>query len=65
VALIQIIMESKLAGHAARFNNMSRAKQRAKDLVGETRTDYYRTKRNERDERLQEIMKVAKRHGGK
>lgn len=63
VALIQIIMESKLAGHAARFNNMSRAKQRAKDLVSETRTDYYRTKRNERDERLQEIMKVAKRHG--
>jgi ATP synthase F1 gamma subunit len=65
VALIQIIMESKLAGHAARFNNMSRAKQRAKDLVGDMRTDYYRTKRNERDERLQEIMKVAKRHGGK
>jgi ATP synthase F1 gamma subunit len=65
VALIQIIMESKLAGHAARFNNMNRAKQRAKDLVGEMRTDYYRTKRNERDERLQEIMKVAKRHGGK
>lgn len=61
VALIQIIMESKLAGYAARFNNMSRAKQRAKDLLGEIQLDYYRTKRNERDERLQEIMKVVHR----
>jgi len=65
VAMIQIIMESKLAGYAARFNNMSRAKMRAKDLVGEMQQDYYRTKRNERDERLQEIMKVVKHHGRK
>ena len=64
VALIQIIMESKLAGYAARFNNMSRAKLRAKDLVAEMQQDYYRTKRNERDERLQEIMKVV-HHGRK
>lgn len=64
VALIQVIMESKLAGYAARFNNMSRAKQRAKDLKSEMQLDYYRTKRNERDERLQEIMKVV-RHGRK
>lgn len=62
VALIQIVMESKLAGYAARFNNMSRAKQRAKDLLGEMQLDYYRTKRNERDERLQEIMKAVQ-HG--
>jgi len=65
VALIQIVMESKLAGYAARFNNMSRAKQRAKDLVTDMQQDYYRTKRSERDERLQEIMKVVKRHGTK
>jgi len=62
VALIQIIMESKLAGYAARFNNMSRAKMRARDLVADMQQDYYRTKRNERDERLQEIMKVV-HHG--
>lgn len=62
VALIQVIMESKLAGYAVRFNNMSRAKQRAKDLVGDMQQDYYRTKRAERDERLQEIMKVIN-HG--
>ncbi len=61
VALIQIIMDSKLAGYAARFNNMSRAKQRARDLVGDMQMDYYRTKRNERDERLQEILKVVHR----
>jgi len=59
VALIQIIMESKLSGYAARFNNMSRAKQRAEDLVSEIRQEYYRTKRAEGDERLQEIMKVV------
>lgn len=64
VALIQIIMESKLAGYATRFNNMSRAKMRAKDLVADMQQDYYRTKRNERDERLQEIMKVV-HHGRK
>ena len=64
VALIQIIMESKLAGYATRFNNMSRAKMRAKDLVAAMQQDYYRTKRNERDERLQEIMKVV-HHGRK
>jgi ATP synthase F1 gamma subunit len=64
VALIQIIMESKLAGYAARFNNMSRAKMRAKDLVTDMQQNYYRTKRNERDERLQEIIKVV-HHGRK
>lgn len=63
VALIQIIMESKLAGYAVRFNSMSRAKQRAKDLVAEMRQEFYRTKRSESDERLQEIMKVVKHHG--
>lgn len=64
VALTQILMESKLAGYAARFNNMSRAKQRAKELITDMQQDYYRTKRIERDERLQEIIKVAK-HGRK
>lgn len=65
VALIQIIMESKLASYAARFNNMSRAKQRARDVVTDMRQEYYRTKRAESDERLQEIMKVVHHHGRK
>lgn len=65
VALIQIIMESKLAGYAVRFNSMSRAKQRAKDLVTDMRQEYYRTKRAESDERLQELMKVVHHHDNK
>lgn len=65
VALIQILMESKLSGYAARFNAMSRAKQRAKDLVTDTSKEFYRTKRAEADERLQEIMKIAAHHKGR
>ena len=60
VALIQVIMESKLAGHAARFNAMSRAKNRAGDLVTDYRMQYYRAKRSVGDERLKEMMKVIK-----
>lgn len=60
VALIQVIMESKLAGHAARFNAMSRAKRRAKELSSDFSMQYHRAKRTEGDERLKEIMKVVK-----
>lgn len=60
VAFIQIIMESKLAGYAARFNAMSRAKKRAGDLVGDYRRQYYRAKRADSDERLKEIIKAAR-----
>jgi F-type H+-transporting ATPase subunit gamma len=60
VAFIQIIMESKLAGYAARFNAMSRAKKRAGDLVADYRHQYYRAKRADSDERLKEIIKAAK-----
>jgi ATP synthase F1 gamma subunit len=62
VALIQVIMEAKLADYALRFNNMSLAKQRANDLVGVFQHEYYRTKRAEGDERLKEIIKVVKNH---
>lgn len=57
VALIQVIMESKLAQYAARFNNMSRAKQRAGDLARDFKRQYYRAKRAEGDERLKEIVR--------
>lgn len=60
IALTQIIMESKLAGYAARFNAMNRAKHRAKDMVDDFRLQYYRARRNEGDERLKEMMKVVK-----
>ncbi len=60
VALIQVIMESKLAGHAARFNAMNRAKSRASDLATEYRLQYYRAKRSLGDERVKELMKVVR-----
>lgn len=60
VAFSQIIMESKLAGYATRFNAMTRAKTRAADLAGDYQRQYYRVKRAESDERLKEIIKAAK-----
>jgi F-type H+-transporting ATPase subunit gamma len=63
VAFLQIIMESKLAGYAARFNAMSRAKRRANDLEVDFKRQYYRTKRAESDERLKEILKAAQAKG--
>lgn len=60
VALIQVIMETKLADHANRFNSMSLAKQRAGDLVSDFKREFYRARRAEGDERLQEVMKVIR-----
>lgn len=59
VALTQVIMESKLAQHASRFNAMNSAKQRAHDLSKDLTMQYHRSKRSESDERLKEIMKVV------
>lgn len=60
VALIQIIMESKLSQYASRFNAMSAAKKRAGELTADYRLQFYRAKRSEGDERLKEIIKVVK-----
>lgn len=60
VALIQVIMESKLAQYAARFNAMSVAKHRASELASEFDLQYHRAKRAEGDERLKEIVKATK-----
>ncbi len=62
VALIQVIMESKLAQYANRFNTMSRAKVRAGQLTEEYRRQFHRAKRTENDERQKETMKVVKAH---
>lgn len=64
VALIQVIMESKLAQYANRFNTMSRAKVRAKELTDDYRRQFYRAKRAESDERQKEIIKIVRGHGG-
>lgn len=62
VALIQVIMESKLAQYAARFNAMNTAKHRASELVTEYNLQYHRAKRAEGDERLKEIVKIVRHH---
>jgi F-type H+-transporting ATPase subunit gamma len=59
VALTQVIMESKLAQYAARFNAMHSAKTRANEIGTEYNSMYHRAKRFESDERLKEIMTVA------
>lgn len=56
VTLGQAILESHLAQYASRFNAMSVAKQRAKDLSHELELDFRRAKRGESDERLKEVM---------
>lgn len=62
VALIQVIMESKLAQYAARFNAMNSAKHRASELVNDYNLQYHRAKRAEGDERLKEIVKIVRHH---
>lgn len=64
VALTQVLMESKLAQFASRFNAMNAAKHRAHDLAGEYSLMFYRAKRAEGDERLKEIMKVVSAQRG-
>jgi len=59
VALTQVIMESKLAQYASRFNAMSAAKHRAGEIGAEYSSMYHRAKRFESDERLKEIVTVA------
>lgn len=60
IALTQVVMEAKLAGYAARYNQMSMAKQRAGDLVGGFRQEYLRARRAESDERTKEALKAFK-----
>lgn len=61
VTLGQAILESRLAQHASRFNAMSSAKQRAKDMSFDLMLDYRRAKRSESDERLKEVITSLRR----
>lgn len=56
VALGQVMLESKLAQYASRFNAMSAAKKKAKELDSELNTEFHRAKRGETDERLKEVI---------
>lgn len=56
IALSQVILESKLAQYASRFQAMTASHKRANDTVGELRLQYNRSKRAIKDERLKEII---------
>lgn len=58
VALGQVLIESKLAQYASRFNAMNAAKRRAREIGGDYDRQYHRAKRAEGDERLKETLKV-------
>lgn len=60
VAMSQFIFESELAQFASRFNAMSAAKQKAKDLRDDFNLLYHRAKRAESDNRLKEIINSLK-----
>ena len=63
VALSQVLLESKLAQYASRFNAMNNAKHRAREIGGDYDRLYHRAKRAEGDERLKETMKVILAQG--
>ena len=56
LALSQVILESKLAQDASRFNAMNAAKEKAKEMVGDYKMTYNRAKRAEGDGRLKEVI---------
>lgn len=56
ITLSQLILESKLAQYASRFQAMSAANNKADESLHDLRLDYNRAKRGVKDERLKEII---------
>jgi len=56
IALSQVILESKLAQYASRFQAMSAAHNRANESVGDLKLMFNRSRRAIKDERLKEII---------
>ena len=56
IALEQVILESKLAQYASRFQAMTKANDKAKTLLKETRGHYLQAKRRDKDARLKETV---------
>lgn len=56
IALSQVILESKLAQYASRFQAMSAARTRADDTIEDYTLMYNRARRAIKDERLKEIV---------
>jgi ATP synthase F1 gamma subunit len=60
MTLSEVILESKLAQYASRFRAMSVAKERAQQSLYDLTRQYNRAKRNQKDERLKEIINGIK-----
>jgi ATP synthase F1 gamma subunit len=63
VALGQVILESKLAQYASRFNAMNAAKTKAREMQGDLRLQLNRVKRAQSDERIKEVLSALKVRG--
>lgn len=61
IAISQLILESKLAQYASRFQAMSASRQRADESKNDLHLSYNRTKRAIKDERLKEIVNGLKK----
>jgi F-type H+-transporting ATPase subunit gamma len=63
IALEQLILESKLAQYASRFQAMSRAHEAADDELDDIRLKYNRRRRAVKDDRLKEVVNGLRRAG--
>jgi F0F1-type ATP synthase gamma subunit len=61
IAVSQLILESKLAQYASRFQAMSVSYRRALERRGELHMDFNRSRRMVKDERLKEIVNGLKK----
>ncbi len=61
ITISQLILESKLAQYASRFQAMRFAHDRADDMKGDLHLEFNRTKRALKDERLKEIVNGLKK----
>ncbi|HUC20781.1 MAG TPA: F0F1 ATP synthase subunit gamma, partial [Candidatus Polarisedimenticolaceae bacterium] len=60
IALGQVVLESKLAQYASRFNAMYAAKSKAKEMKDDLSLTMHRAKRAFGDERIKEILSGMK-----
>jgi ATP synthase F1 gamma subunit len=60
IALGQVLLESRLAQYASRFNTMNNAKNKAQDMHKDLQMEYHRAKRGEGDTRIKEILGAMK-----
>lgn len=61
ITISQLILESKLAQYASRFQAMSKSRDRADEMKTDLHMEYNRAKRAIKDERLKEIVNGLKK----